>query len=103
MFGSVATDDAEGDSDVDFLVTMARAATLVDLIGLRQELESLLEGPVNVISDDAVHPDEGGGRLHRSAAVMRLTRGNRIPRAARRFPGSPGMVPAVPSAEGTPA
>ena len=35
---------------------MARDATLADFVGLIQELESLLDRPVDVKSDDAVHP-----------------------------------------------
>lgn len=60
VFGSVVVDAATGASDVDFLVTMAADATLIDLIGLEQDLEALLEVSVYVVTEDAVHPRMAG-------------------------------------------
>ena len=54
--GSVARRAAVPGSDLDFLVTMAPDPTLVDLIALKQEFESLLGIPVGVMGDDAIHP-----------------------------------------------
>jgi len=56
VFGSVACRAAVPERDLDFLVTMAPDATLADLIALKQELESLAGTPVDVMSDDAIHP-----------------------------------------------
>jgi predicted nucleotidyltransferase len=56
VFGSLASGTAREDSDVDFLVSMAADATLVDLIGLQQDLETLLGCDVDVLTDDALHP-----------------------------------------------
>jgi predicted nucleotidyltransferase len=56
VFGSVAKRTARGASDIDFLVSMERGATLVDLIGLEQDLEALLGRDVDVLTDDAIHP-----------------------------------------------
>lgn len=41
VFGSLAQGTGQEDSDVDFLVSMDSDATLVDLIGLEQDLEAL--------------------------------------------------------------
>lgn len=56
VFGSVAKGESEVTSDVDFLVRMAPHATLVDVIGLEQDLEALLGRKVDVVTDDAISP-----------------------------------------------
>lgn len=56
VFGSLAKGTGNEASDIDFLVTMDPDATLVDLIGLEQDLEALLEREVDVLTDDAIHP-----------------------------------------------
>jgi predicted nucleotidyltransferase len=56
VFGSLARGIAHEDSDVDFLVRMDPDATLVDLIGLEQDLEALLGREVDVLTEDEVRP-----------------------------------------------
>ena len=56
VFGSVLTGGVGQTSDIDLLVTMAPGATLIDLIGLEQDLAELLGREVDVVSDDAVNP-----------------------------------------------
>lgn len=51
VFGSVARGDATPESDIDFLVTFRKGATLYDLSGLWQDLRELLGREVNVLSD----------------------------------------------------
>ena len=48
VFGSVAGGEATVDSDIDFLVEFEDGATLWDRIGLKQDLEELLDWPVDV-------------------------------------------------------
>lgn len=48
VFGSVARGEATVDSDIDFLVEFEDGATLWDRIGLKQDLEELLDWPVDV-------------------------------------------------------
>lgn len=48
IFGSVARDEEQEDSDIDFLVDMASDRSLLDRIGLIQDLEYLLERKVDV-------------------------------------------------------
>jgi predicted nucleotidyltransferase len=56
VFGSLAKGTAGEASDIDFLVSMDLDATLVDLIGLEQDLEELLGRDVDVLTEDAIHP-----------------------------------------------
>jgi predicted nucleotidyltransferase len=51
VFGSVARGDARPDSDLDLLVVMEKGRTLLDLIGLGQDLEELLGRKVDVVSE----------------------------------------------------
>lgn len=50
VFGSVARGDARPDSDIDLLVDFRPEASLVDQVGLVQDLQKLLGGRVDVIS-----------------------------------------------------
>ncbi len=48
IFGSVARDEEREDSDIDFLVDMESDRSLLDRIGLIQDLEDLLGRKVDV-------------------------------------------------------
>jgi uncharacterized protein len=56
LFGSVARGDDRAESDVDFLVDMEPGRSLLDLVGLGQELEQLLGHKVDVLTESSVHP-----------------------------------------------
>ena len=56
VFGSVARGDDRSDSDVDLLVEMDDDRSLLDLVGLEQELEVLLRRKVDVLTDASLHP-----------------------------------------------
>src|SRR4051794_8187947 len=49
VFGSVARGDASDASDIDFLVDFPPDYRLWDRIGLKQDLETLLQRPVDVV------------------------------------------------------
>jgi predicted nucleotidyltransferase len=49
VFGSVARGDTRPESDVDLLVEMEADRSLLDLVGLGQELEELLQRRVDVL------------------------------------------------------
>lgn len=51
VFGSVARGDADARSDIDFLVEMEPGRSLFDLGGLQYDLERLLGGPVDVVTE----------------------------------------------------
>jgi len=54
VFGSVARGEADGQSDVDFLVEMEPGRSLLDLGGLQMELEALLGCSVDVVTERAL-------------------------------------------------
>ncbi len=51
IFGSVARDDADEKSDVDFLVDMEKGRSLLDLGGLLMDLQTLLGRRVDVVTE----------------------------------------------------
>ena len=56
VFGSVARGEATNDSDIDLLVDLPAGSTLLDLVGLKQELESALGRRVDVLTYGGLHP-----------------------------------------------
>jgi uncharacterized protein len=50
VFGSVARGEADSRSDIDLLVDFEPDSSLFDLLHLTEELEQLLEHPVDVVS-----------------------------------------------------
>ena len=51
VVGSVARGEARAESDVDFLVEMDNGRSMLDLIKLNQDLETLLDRKVDVLTD----------------------------------------------------
>jgi uncharacterized protein len=51
IFGSVARNEADQDSDIDFLVDMESGRSLLDLGGLLMELNDLLDRSVDVVTE----------------------------------------------------
>ena len=56
VFGSRARGKAGETSDLDLLVTLGEGRSLLDLIGLKQELEDLIHLPVDVVTEQALSP-----------------------------------------------
>ena len=56
VFGSLARGQADLDSDLDLLVEMDEGRSLLDLVGLWQDLEELLGSKVDVISEGGLSP-----------------------------------------------
>jgi uncharacterized protein len=56
VFGSTARGESGTTSDVDLLVEMEPGRSLIDLVGLWQDLEDLLGTHVDVLSDGGVSP-----------------------------------------------
>ena len=56
LFGSTARGEARPDSDIDLLVEMDADRSLLDLVGLGQDLEALLAHKVDVLTDASLHP-----------------------------------------------
>lgn len=56
VFGSMARDDADENSDVDLLVTLRPGATGLALGGLLGDAQDLLQRQVDVVTEGALHP-----------------------------------------------
>lgn len=56
IFGSVARGEDRDDSDIDFLVDFDPTASLLDLIGLQQEIEHIIGRRADVVTAEAVCP-----------------------------------------------
>ena len=55
IFGSVARGEATADSDVDLLVDFEEGADLLDQVGLKLELEELLNRRVHVVTPGSLN------------------------------------------------
>lgn len=56
VFGSLARGEGAEDSDLDLLVTLEEKRSLLDLVGLKQDIEDLLHRPVDVVTEPALSP-----------------------------------------------
>ncbi|HMB52355.1 MAG TPA: nucleotidyltransferase family protein [Thermoanaerobaculia bacterium] len=56
VFGSLARGEASADSDLDLLVTLEAGRSLLDLVALKQDIEDLVERPVDVVTDRGLSP-----------------------------------------------
>ncbi|MEK9502345.1 nucleotidyltransferase family protein [Gaopeijia maritima] len=57
VFGSVARGEATPESDVDFLVEFEKGRSLLDLSGLRLDLQDVLGLDVDVATPASLHPE----------------------------------------------
>ena len=55
VFGSVARGDAGPASDIDLLVELEPGRSLLDHVGLKQDLEDLFKRKVDVVTERALH------------------------------------------------
>lgn len=56
LFGSFVRGGERKDSDIDILVEFEGEKSLLDLAGLKIELEEILERKVDVLTYDSLHP-----------------------------------------------
>ena len=56
VFGSLARGEGTESSDLDLLVTLEEKRSLLDLVGLKQDIEDLLHRPVDVVTEPALSP-----------------------------------------------
>lgn len=54
VFGSLARGEGREGSDLDLLVTLGEGRSLLDLVGLKQDLEDLVRRPVDVVTEQAL-------------------------------------------------
>lgn len=55
VFGSVARNEAEDESDIDLLVEFDPTATLFNQVALIRDLETLLGRKVDVLTENSLH------------------------------------------------
>ncbi len=55
LFGSAARGDDNDSSDIDVIVQFDENKTLLDLIGLKNELEELLNKKVDILTYDSIN------------------------------------------------
>jgi predicted nucleotidyltransferase len=56
VFGSVARGEQTDSSDLDILVRMNQGRSLLDKVGLLQDLQDFIGCPVHVAEDQCLHP-----------------------------------------------
>ena len=56
FFGSFARGEAKNKSDIDLLIKFKGSKSLIDLVGLRFELEEKLGKKVDLLTYGAIHP-----------------------------------------------
>jgi uncharacterized protein len=56
LFGSIVTGDFTDKSDVDLLVELADGTGLLEFIQIKQELEDVLQMPVDLVEYAAIKP-----------------------------------------------
>ena len=56
VFGSVARGEERPDSDIDFRVNLESGRSLLDLARLLRELATLLDRPVDVVTEGGLRP-----------------------------------------------
>jgi len=56
LFGSAARGEAMAESDLDFLVELEDGRSLVDLVGVKQDLEALFGRPVDAFTRASLKP-----------------------------------------------
>jgi predicted nucleotidyltransferase len=56
LFGSFARGDTGKDSDIDILIRFKGRKTLLDLVGVKQELEEKTKRKVDVVTYKSLHP-----------------------------------------------
>ncbi len=56
VFGSMARGEATEESDIDLLVELEEGSSLMDLAGLKVDLEDILGRTVDVVTYDSIHP-----------------------------------------------
>jgi predicted nucleotidyltransferase len=56
VFGSLARGEGREGNDLDLLVTLGEGRSLLDLVGLKQDVEDLVHRPVDVVTDRALSP-----------------------------------------------
>jgi hypothetical protein len=56
LFGSFVRNESDDDSDIDLIVKFQKGKSLLDLVGLRLDLEERFNRKVDILTYDSIHP-----------------------------------------------
>jgi predicted nucleotidyltransferase len=70
IFGSFARGEEREDSDLDILVEFGEGKSLLDLVGLKLELEEFLGRKIDVVTYNALHPEIREKVLEEQVAII---------------------------------
>lgn len=70
LFGSVVRGEITEASDIDILVELPETASLLDLAGLKIDIEELLGRNVDVLTYDSLHPLLRDRILNEQVAIL---------------------------------
>jgi len=56
LFGSLVREEMKESSDIDILIELVEGKSLLDLVGLKLDLEEVLEMKVDVVEYSTIHP-----------------------------------------------
>jgi len=91
LIGSVARGEERADSDIDFLVELERGRSLVDVIGLENDLADLFGRKVEVVAKQSAKPRVLASSLKDAVIVGGVARGPGVADAVRRKLASRGI------------
>ncbi|MGO2511184.1 nucleotidyltransferase family protein [Marinomonas polaris] len=69
VFGSMVRNEADVDSDVDFLVDLAPGSSGLALGGFLMDVSELLHRKVDVVTEKALHPKISSRVLHEASLL----------------------------------
>jgi predicted nucleotidyltransferase len=70
IFGSYAIGQPNAESDIDFLIEFTGRKSLLDLGGLKMDLEEILEKNVDVLTFDSIHTYVQDGILREQISIL---------------------------------
>ena len=70
IFGSMARNEETEKSDIDILVELPDEASLLDLVGLKMELEEVLRKKFDVLTYDSIYPPLREPILSEEVAIL---------------------------------
>lgn len=70
IFGSVARGESNADSDIDFIVSFGGKYDLLDLVGLKQDIEDIMNKSVDLITYDALKDNNFARSVLQEAKVV---------------------------------
>lgn len=70
LFGSVARGEAKKNSDIDILVELPKGKDLLDVVGLKLDLEDALGRKVDIVEYEEIKPAIRDNVLHDQIALL---------------------------------